>query len=182
VNETIGGVQNALYDEMVSNGWFERRPDATRSRFTQLALGALIAAVAVTAILAAFTTFGLVGLALVILALGLIFVAQELPARTAKGVALLAGLGAMRSELLSHPTDQMPPGAELRELSEVLPYAIVLGGTERWLDAIVAADTDADADPDDLPWYAGPPSWHLRDLPDSMRNFVTTVSGSLFSR
>jgi hypothetical protein len=182
VSETIGGVQNALYDEMVSNGWFERRPDATRSRFTQLALGALIAAVAVTAILAAFTTFGLVGLALVILALGLIFVAQELPARTAKGVALLAGLGAMRSELLSHPTDQMPPGAELRELSEVLPYAIVLGGTERWLDAIVAADTDADADPEDLPWYAGPPSWHLRDLPDSMRNFVTTVSGSLFSR
>jgi hypothetical protein len=136
----------------------------------------------VTAILAAFTTFGLVGLALVILALGLIFVAQELPARTAKGVALLAGLGAMRSELLSHPTDQMPSGAELRELSEVLPYAIVLGGTERWLDAIVAADTDADADPEDLPWYAGPPSWHLRDLPDSMRNFVTTVSGSLFSR
>jgi hypothetical protein len=182
VNETIGGVQDALYDEMVSNGWFERRPDATRSRFTQLALGGLIAAVAITAILAAFTTFGLVGLALVILALGLVFVAQELPARTAKGAALLGGLGALRSELLSHPTDQMPPGAELREISEVLPYAIVLGGTERWLDAIVAADTDADADPDDLPWYSGPPTWHLRDLPDSMRNFVTTVSGSLFSR
>jgi hypothetical protein len=182
VHESIGNVQNALYDEVVSNGWFERRPDATRSRFTQLALGALIAAVAVTVILAAFTTFGLVGLALVILALGLIFVAQELPSRTAKGAALLGGLGALRSELLSHPTDQMPPGAELRELSEVLPYAIVLGGTERWLDAIVAADTDADADPDDLPWYAGPPTWHLRDLPDSMKNFVTTVSGSLFSR
>ena len=133
-------------------------------------------------VLAAFTTFGLVGLALVILALGLVFVAQELPARTAKGAALLGGLGALRSDLLSHPTDQMPPGAELREISEVLPYAIVLGGTERWLDAIVAADTDADADPDDLPWYSGPPNWHLRDLPDSMKNFVTTVSGSLFSR
>jgi len=182
VHESIGGVQNALYDEMVSNGWFERRPDATRSRFTQLALGALIAAVAITVILAAFTTFGLVGLALVILALGLIFVAQELPARTAKGAALLGGLGALRSELLSHPTDQMPPGAEFRELSEVLPYAIVLGGSERWLDAIVAADADVDADPDDLPWYSGPPNWHLRDLPDSMKNFVTTVSGSLFSR
>ena len=182
VHGSISGVQDALYDEVVSNGWFERRPDATRSRFTQLALGALIAAVAITAVLAAFTTFGLVGLALVILALGLIFVAQELPARTATGVALLGGLGALRSELLSHPTDQMPPGAEFREISEVLPYAIVLGGTERWLDAIVAADTDADADPDDLPWYSGPPNWHLRDLPDSMKNFVTTVSGSLFSR
>ena len=34
----------------------------------------------------------------------------------------------------------MPPGAELRELSEVLPYAVVLGGVDRWLDAIVATE------------------------------------------
>ncbi len=182
VHSSIGGVQDALYDEVVSLGWFERRPDATRSRYTQLALGALIVAVVITALLAAFTTFGLVGLALVVLALGLVFVAQELPRRTAKGAALLGGLGALRSDLMNHPTDQMPPGAELREISEVLPYAIVLGGTERWLDAIVAADADAEADPDDLSWYSGPANWHLRDLPDSMKNFVTTVSGSLFSR
>ena len=95
-----------------------------------------------TAILAAFTTFGLVGLALVVLALGLIFVAQEMPSRTAKGAALLGGLGALRSDLMSHPTNQMPPGSELREMSEVLPYAIVLGGSDRWLDAIVATDAD----------------------------------------
>jgi hypothetical protein len=76
----------------------------------------------------------------------------------------------------------MPPGGELREISEVLPYAIVLGGSERWLDAIVASDTDNDPDADALPWYSGPPHWHLRDLPESMKNFVTTLSGSLFSR
>ena len=105
-----------------------------------------------------------------------------MPSRTAKGAALLGGLGALRSDLLSHPTNQMPRGHELQETSEVLPYAIVLGGTERWLDAVVAADTDEDPDPDDLPWYSGPDNWHLRDLPDSMKNFVTTVSGSLFSR
>ena len=56
------------------------------------ALGALIFAVVVTAVLAAFTTFGLIGLALVILALGLIFVGQEMPSRTPKGAALLGGL------------------------------------------------------------------------------------------
>ena len=66
VQESIGGVQNALYDEMVSNGWFERRPDDTRNRWTQLALAALIISVVVTGVLAAFTTFGLVGLALIV--------------------------------------------------------------------------------------------------------------------
>jgi hypothetical protein len=182
VQESIGGVQNALYDEMVSNGWYERRPDDTRNRWTQLALAALIISVVLTGVLAAFTTFGLVGLALIVVALGTVFVAQEMPARTAKGAALLGGLGALRSDLLSHPTDQMPPGAELREISEVLPYAIVLGGADRWLDAIVASDVDEDPDSDDLSWYQGPENWHLRDLPDSMRNFVTTVSGSLFTR
>jgi hypothetical protein len=182
VQESIGGVQNALYDEMVNSGWYERRPDDTRNRWTQVALAALIISVVATGVLAAFTTFGLVGLALILVSLGLVFVAQEMPARTAKGTALLGGLGALRSDLLSHPTNQMPPGGELREISEVLPYAIVLGGADRWLDAIVASDVDADADAYDLSWYHGPENWHLRDLPDSMRNFVTTVSGSLFTR
>jgi hypothetical protein len=182
VQESIGGIQNALYDEMVSNGWFERRPDDTRNRWTQLALAALIISVVATAVLAAFTIFGLVGLALIAVSLGLVFVAQEMPARTAKGAALLGGLGALRSDLMSHPTNQMPPGSQLREISEVLPYAIVLGGTDRWLDAMVATDVDEHPDSYDLSWYHGPEHWHLTDLPDSMRNFVTTLSGSLFSR
>jgi hypothetical protein len=182
VQESIGDVQNALYDEMVSNGWYERRPDATRDRWTQWSLAALIISVVLTGVLAAFTTFGLVGLALIVVSLGMVFVAQEMPSRTAKGAALLGGLGALRSDLLSHPTNQIAPGDELREISEVLPYAIVLGGVDRWLDAIVTTDVDEHPDSYDLTWYHGPENWHLSDLPDSLSNFVTTVEGSLFSR
>jgi hypothetical protein len=182
VQDSIGQIQDKLYDEMVVNGWYERRPDSTRTRWSRRAIAGIVAAVLVTVLLAAFTEFGLVGIALIALSLGLMFVAQEMPARTPKGSALLAGLGALRSDLMSHPTNQMPPGAELREISEVLPYAVVLGGADRWLDALVAADEDADADPTDLSWYHGPDDWHLRDLPDSLRNFVTTVSGLLFRR
>jgi hypothetical protein len=76
----------------------------------------------------------------------------------------------------------MPPGRELSEISELLPYAVVLGGHQRWLDAIVAADDDTDEDRYDLGWYHGPDGWHLRDLPGSLKNFITTVSGELFSR
>jgi hypothetical protein len=182
VHESIGGVQDKLYDELVHNGWYERRPDATRNRWTQLALTGMVVAVVATVLLAAFTTFGLIGLALIVLALGLVFVAQEMPSRTTRGVALLTGLGALRSDLLSHPTDQIAVGRELEEISQLLPYAIVLGGSDRWLDALVASDRDAEADAEDLSWYHGPASWHLRDLPDSLRNFITTLSGSLFSR
>ncbi len=182
VHGSIHLVQDALYDEVVAKGWYERRPDATRGRWTRLALVGLISAVVATVLLAAFTTYALIGLVLVILGLGAIFVAQEMPSRTATGAALLAGLGALRSELLTQPTDQMPRGAELRELSEVLPYAVVLGGSDRWLDAIVAADDRSVADAEELTWYHGPANWQLRNLPESLRNFITTVSGTLFSR
>lgn len=182
VYESVNAVQDSLYDEVVDYGWFERRPDATRNRWTQLAIGALVGAVVVTALLAAFTTFGLIGLALIVLALGLMFVAQEMPARTKSGAALLAGLGVLRSDLMSHPTNQLPPGRELSEISELLPYAVVLGGHQRWLDAIVASDDDEHEDRFDLGWYHGPEGWHLHYLPDSLRNFITTVSGELFSR
>ncbi len=182
VSAAVGDVQDRLYDEVVDNGWFERRPDATRSRWTQLALGALVAAVVATVLLAAFTTFGLVGVALIVLGLGLVLVGQEMPSRTAKGSALMAGLGTLRSDLLSHPLTEVPAGDELDQISRVLPYTVVLGGTDRWLDALVATDADEDEDATDLSWYHGPAGWHLRDLPDSLRNFVTTVTGSLFSR
>lgn len=175
-------LQDALYDEIVERGWYERRPDATRNKWVSLALGALMVAVVGTGALVAFTTFGLLGLAVIAVCLGLVFVAQEMPARTVTGSALLAGLRELSEQLHVHPTDRMPKGRELAELSELLPYAIVLGGADRWLDAIVAADTDDDPDSTDLDWYHGPDNWHLRDLPDSLRNFVTTVSGSMFSR
>lgn len=182
ISAAIPEVQNDLYDDLVSNGWYDRRPDATRNVWNVAALVLLILGVVLTGALAAFTTFGLTGLAVVALGLGLAFVAQEMPARTALGSRLLAGLGVLRGELLTQPTDRMPKGLEYRELSEVLPYGIVLGGADRWLDALVAADDDDAPDPTDLSWYHGPDNWHLRDLPDSLRNFITTVSGNLFSR
>lgn len=56
VQASLGGVQDSLYDEVVAAGWYERRPDATRNRWTQLAFTALILAVAITGVLVAFTT------------------------------------------------------------------------------------------------------------------------------
>lgn len=175
-------VQEALYDEMVAQGWYERRPDATRGRWNGLAIGAVIAAVFVTGVLAAFTHFGLTGVMLVALALGLAFIAQEMPARTPAGATMLQRLAGLRAELLGRPTHGFAADRAYREISQVLPYAVVLGGAERWLDALVAADDDEDADPEDLDWYHAPTDWHLRDLPDSLQNFITTVSGRLFAR
>jgi hypothetical protein len=182
VGAVIGQVQSELYDEVVERGWFAGRPDATRSRWARIGWIGLAAAVVVTILLAAFTMFGLTGLVLIALALGVVLIAQEMPARTAKGTAALHGLDVLRGSLLTQPLDTLPTGQGYAQLSSILPYAIVLGGKERWLKAVADADDDDVPDSEDLDWFHGPDGWHLADLPASLANFVTTVQGTLFSR
>ena len=183
VGEVLPTVQSQLYDDVVERGWFARRPDAVRGDLTRTGWVLLAASVVVALLLIALTTFGLAGLAVVALAAGFGFVvAQDIPARTKAGAGVLAGLGLLRGTLLTQPVAEMPPGREVAELSEVLPYAIVLGGADRWLDGLAATDMDDAPDSTDLDWYHGPEGWHLRDLPDSLRNLVTTLEGSLLAR
>ncbi|MFT3860489.1 DUF2207 family protein [Micropruina sp.] len=182
VGSVVGEVQDQLYDDVVQLGWFAQRPDQTRTTWFKAGLGFFVVAVLATVLLAAFTGFGLLGLALIVVSLLVVFLGQEMPARSAKGVALMSGLGLLRAQLLGHPTDQLPKGRELAELSAVLPYAVVLGGYERWLQALVDADTDDHADSTDLDWYHAPDDWHLADLPASLNRLITTIQGKLFAR
>ena len=179
----IGDVQSALYDEVVQHGWFEARPDDTRNQWRTRGFIGTGIAVAFAIALVVLTPFGLLALVLLVLAAAFVWVADRMPRRTAEGARLVAGLGALSSLLATHPVDQMPKGRELAEISRVLPYAVVLGGKERWLDAMVQADEDTNTpDPTAINWYHGPETWHLQDLPVSLTQFITTVQGLLFGR
>ena len=105
-----------------------------------------------------------------------------MPARTASGTGVLTGLEVLRGNLLTQPVDTLPTGQGYQQMSSLLPYAVVLGGKERWLRAMADSDDDDLPDSTDLDWYHGPDNWHLADLPASLANFVTTVQGTLFSR
>lgn len=182
LSSVIGDIQSDLYDEVVEAGWFARRPDATRSAWGLASWIVLVVATLGAVALAAMTTFGLLGLSLVLVALGLMFVSREMPARTANGMAVLRGLDILRGDLLTHPVTNLTADDPYRSVSPLLPYAVVLGGRDRWLAAIADADDDDLPDSHDLGWYRGPENWHLADFPASMNNFVTTVQGTLFSR
>ncbi len=175
-------VQSEMYDECVERGWFARRPDLARNRGEKYGWAFLVIALILAIPIIWLTTFGLVAPVLLILAAGTLYVSQLMAARTAAGSSLLAGLATLSSDLASEPTDRMPAGKEYQELSEVLPYTVVLGSKDRWLNAIVAADGDEHPDPTDLNWYHAPDTWHLSDLPQSLDLFLTVVQGRLFSR
>lgn len=175
-------IQSEMYDEVVNRGWFVARPDVVRRRWTRIGWVAVVLALIAAALLVAFTSFGLLALVLVGLAAGVGVLGQAMPARTASGSAALAGLGVLRGALLTQPVDQMPRGREHEELSQVLPYAVVLGGADRWLDGLAAVDDPELDDRDELGWYRGPEGWKLSDLPDSLRSFLRAFAGLLVSR
>jgi hypothetical protein len=176
----IGEVQRSLYAQVVAAGWFARPPQG-RNKWAALAwLGVALAAI-VTVCLALTTTWALVGVAVVAVALLGLLVAQDVPVLTPRGQAVLAGLADLSADLHHAPT-ALPAGREFAEASGILPYAIVLGGWDRWLASLVAADTDDLADPTDLDWYHAPATWHLTDLPVSLDAFITVVTGRLFTR
>jgi len=179
----VAAVQSDMYDEVVSRGWFSRRPDKVRAFWSRIAGVVLGVAVVVLLLLVAFTTYGLLGFALLAAALGLLFVGQEMPARTSSGTALLGGLRVLAMDLDTKPTDQLPKGKEYETVSRILPYAVVLGGWERWLRVLVESDDDEGvADPTDLSWYHAPDDWHLQQLPASLDAFLNAARGRLFAR
>ena len=178
----LGAVQDALYDEVVERGWFEHRPDSTRSSWAVRGWVGLGVALAAGGALIAFTSFGLVALVLLALSISLLWMAPRMPRRTAEGTRLVAALGALSALLNTQPTNQMPKGRELAEISRLLPYTVVLGGRQRWVEAMAAADVDDTPDPTEVDWYHAPETWHLRDLPASLTQFINTIQGQLFSR
>jgi hypothetical protein len=182
VAPAVAEIQSELYTDVVKRGWFRHNPHESRTVWGRVGWGFLIAAVIATILLAAFTSWALIGLALVLLGIASVFMSFEMPSRTAAGVGLLDGLNALKGILASQPVDQLPKGRELQQVSLVLPYAVVLGGYERWLDALVAMDDDDTPDSREIYWYYGPEDWHFSDLPASLYNFIITVQGTLFSR
>ncbi len=182
VGPCVSDLQHALYDDVVESGWFAKRPDASRTDSRTIGAALLIVGLTATGVLAWLTTWGLVGLAVVAVGVGALFIAGEMPRRSAKGAALLAGLHGFSAVLAQQSTEVMPPGKELREISKFLPYAVVLGGKERWVNAMVAADRDTTPDPDAISWFHAPDDWHLQQLPQSLDALIASIQGHLFGR
>lgn len=181
VRAHLGDVQNALYDDVVDRGWFAERPDKTRSKWSTLGIAVLVLGLGLTVLLALTSRWGLLGIAVALLGGGLIYLGRHMPSKTPAAGKVLGQMAAIRGELLEMDVSELPRDQHTELCSRALPYAVVLGGADRWIDALVETDTDENPD-EGFPWYRGPDNWHLQHLPDSLRNLTTNLTGALFAR
>ena len=171
-------VREHLYADVVTQGWFANRPDAVRNRWTTAGLVLLGAGVVLTVVLAIATKFGLVGFAVMLAGVALSLAGQVAPARTARGASVLGRVAGLQRYLADESSADLPESHRLEFASRCLPYAAVLGLTEKWALEIAATDTDDDPDAG-IGWYSGPEDWHLSDIGESLANFVTSFGGTL---
>jgi hypothetical protein len=181
VRANLGLVQDALYDGVVKRGWFTERPDRTRSFWATVGIVTTAVGVVLTVVLALTSTWGLVGIAITAVGVGLLSIGRHMPAKAPAAGRVLGQVAAIRGELLEMDVSELPSDQHAELCSRALPYAVVLGGSERWIDALVATDSDEDED-EGFHWYRGPRGWHLQYLPDSLRNLTTNLTGALFTR
>ncbi|SEH00405.1 Predicted membrane protein [Nonomuraea solani] len=174
----LGKVRDALYADVVRQGWFARRPDTERTRWTTIGVILIGVGLLATVALAWFTTYGLLGLALVIAGGALAVGGQYMPAKTAKGSAALAHTMGFRQYLFSGELGEVPEQHRVELFSRYLPYAVIFDGVEHWA-RVVASVTGNGHQADNLYWYHGPAEWDLSKFAGSMRTFTTTTSGAI---
>jgi hypothetical protein len=175
--QKLAEVRSALYEDMVTQGWFARRPDAVRSRWTVAGIVLTVVGVLGTVGLAIFTELGLVGLAMIAFGLAMTYGGKHMPAKTAKGSEVLAHTLAFQAYLRRGEAAAGVAGQQrIAMFSRFLPYAVIFDTVTPWAKTVEDAGVEGG---DNLYWYEGPAEWDLSKFAESMRAFTFTVSGAI---
>jgi hypothetical protein len=174
----LARVRGALYDDVVRQGWFVRRPDSVRTRWTTVGMALTVGGVVSTVALALFTEFALIGLAVIIAGAALAIGGQYMPAKTARGATVLAHTLGFRAYLARGEASDVESRQRIAMFSRYLPYAVVFDNVHKWAKTVEDAGLRAEG-ADNLYWYEGPAEWDLSRFADSMRTFTLATSGAI---
>jgi uncharacterized protein (TIGR04222 family) len=173
----LHSVERSLYEDAMREKWFRARPDQVRTRWAGRGTLLALAGGIVTFVLARWTHWGLVGIPLIVAGVALALMARRMPARTAKGTAMLRRIRGFRRVIATAETHMARWAEEENVFTRYLPYAIVFGLTKKWAKAF----EDLGLQPDTSGWYVGPHAFTAVAFADSIDGFAVTTGGTLAS-
>jgi len=174
----LAEIQDAMYDDVVTQGWYRIRPDRTRQRFAALAIAALVVAVGITVLVGITSSFALVPLGLVLGAITLLALAGRMPSRTGKGSAMFSRVRGFRRLFDEGDQGLREKFAEQHDIfSQYLPYAIVFGCTDKWARVF----SQLDAQQLETSWYRDTAPFNALLLASSINHFGTVATGTLYA-
>jgi hypothetical protein len=175
--ERLHRVEESLYEDAMRQQWFRGRPDDTRTRWAVRGTLLAVGGGALTYVLAGLTHWGVVGIPVILAGLALALMAKGMPARTAKGTAMLRRVRGFRRVIATAETHMARWAEEENVFTRFLPYAIVFGLTRKWAKAFA----DLGLDPGTSSWYVGPHPFTAVAFADSIDGFAVTTGGTLAS-
>lgn len=178
----LARVRKAMYEDVVSQGWFNARPDSVRNHWTVAGVLITLAGIAGTVALAIFTELALVGLAVIAGGVAMAVGGRFMPAKTSRGAEVLAHAVGFRAHLVK---GEAPPGQagpqRLAVFSRFLPYAIVFDCVGAWTKTVEDAGFQRSGYGDNLYWYRGSAADNLPKFAASMRGFTSAASTAISS-
>jgi uncharacterized protein (TIGR04222 family) len=172
----LNAVEESLYADAMKQGWFSGRPDKVRARWSGLGVLVLLLGGLLTYVLARFTHLGLLGLAVLLGGVALMVAAVRMPARTAKGTAILRRVRGFRAVIEKADTYMARWAEQENVFTSFLPYAIVFGCTEKWAKAFEGLGQTPDTS-----WYVSSRPFTMSGFARSMDDFTVTTGGTIVS-
>ncbi len=178
----LSKVEDSLYADARDQGWFAIRPDRVRLRWRLLGFGLTVLAIVITVALAATTHLGLIGLATLLVGLVFWFGAGRMPARTAKGTAMLRRVRGYRRVIDTADRYLARWAEQENEFPKMLPYAIVFGLTDKWAHTFQALAAQAPSGVTPIvPWYVSSGAFSAEGFAHAIDGFTVATSGMMTS-
>lgn len=175
--ERLQKVKDALYNDVVARKWFLRRPDRVRQAWVVIGSLSLALGIGITILLATFTKLGLLGIPFAIGGILLLIGANRMPARTAKGTAMMRRVNGFRI-VIEKAERYVSKWAEQENVfTRFLPYAVVFGVTDKWAEAFESLGQM----PTDTTWYMSTRAFGYAAFADSIDSFAVTTNGTISS-
>lgn len=178
----LAKVQSELYSDVTRAGWFRGRPDKVRGYWQAGGFVLALGGGWLTFALSQRLHWAPVGIAVTLVGVALFVLGSRMPARTARGSAVLAQVLGFREYIRTAEAEQLRFEEAADVFSRYLPFAVVFGEAERWvrvfgpLAATAAAGTAGATSP---AWYSGPNGWDASSFGDSLSGFTSSAAGTL---
>jgi hypothetical protein len=172
-------VKQALDEQGVgANRFFPGKPGNIVIDYVVAGIGVAVLGVVVSAGLGLHAGAAIVGLPVVLGGIALAAMARAMPRRTAAGRELYRRVLGFRLYMTTAETDRQRFAEEANLFTDYLPYAIVMGCTEKWASAFEGlASMPAAADG----WYVGSQPFAPILFASHVNSFSSSMSGAIAS-
>jgi uncharacterized membrane protein YgcG len=174
---SLRAAQEALYSDSAKQKWFPTRPDQVRTGYVGLAVLVIVAGAGIAWLLGTTVGAGLIGMAIALVGLVAVPVAQVMPAKTAAGAELLRRTLGFRQYMEVAEKERQRFAERENIFSEYLPYAIVFGCVDKWARAFKDIDVEAQT----ASWYSGTGAFNAGALSSSLQGFSSNLGSAIAS-